>query len=86
MRHRVTSSTPEEEMRNGQRQIHSFHRNSNRKSKLETSTTPTKEKSREPSYSQAPVQNKIDRPRQRGYILRARQANSQTAMVDGVWS
>ena len=37
----------------------------------------------EPAYSQALVQNKIDRQRIR---FRVRQADSQTAMVDGVWS
>jgi len=50
-----------------------------RNRKLEISTAPTKAKSREPAYSQALIQNKIK-------IQRVRQADSQTAMVDGVWS
>jgi len=46
----------------------------------------TKAKSREPAYSKTLKfnQNKIDR--QRVNIQRVRQAKSQTAMVDGVWS
>ena len=36
---------------------------SNRNRKLEISRAPTKAKSREPAYSQAPNQNKIDRQR-----------------------
>src|SRR6218665_2524212 len=56
----------------------------NRNHKLEISTAPTKAKSREPVYSQELIQNKIDR--QRVKIQRVWQADSQTAMVDGVWS
>ena len=52
--------------------------------KLEISTAPTEAKSRESAYSQALNQDKIDR--QRVKIKRVRQADSQTAMVDGVWS
>jgi len=58
-----------------------------RNRKLKISIAPTKMKSLEPAYSQALIQNKsiamsqIQRVRQAG-----RQADSQTAMVDGVWS
>jgi len=55
-----------------------MHRN------LEISTAPTKAKSRETAYSQALIQNKIDR--QRVKIQSVRQADSQTAKVDGVSS
>src|SRR6218665_356640 len=56
-----------------------FNRNRN----LEISTTPTKAKSREPAYSQALFQNKIDK--QRVKIRRVRlQGGRQTAMMDGV--
>ena len=51
----------------------------------EISIVPTKAKSREPSYSQALIQNKIDRQLVRSRES-VRQADSQTAMVDGVWS
>src|SRR6218665_1742211 len=51
--------------------------------KLEISTTLTKAKSREPTYSQAFNQNKIYR--QRVKIQRFRQASSHMVMVDGVW-
>src|SRR6218665_2287640 len=44
-----------------------------RNSKLEISTAPTKAKSREPAYSQALVQNKIDRQR-----VRSRESGRQT--------
>jgi len=40
---------------------------------------------REPAYSQALVQNKIDRQWVRSRES-GRQADSQTAMMDGVWS
>ena len=40
---------------------------------------------REPAYSQTLIQNKIDRPRVRSRES-GRQADSQTAVVDGVWS
>ena len=53
-----------------------------RNRKLEISRAPTKAKSREPAYSQALYQNKIDR--QRVKIRRVRQADSQTAKVDDV--
>ena len=52
---------------------------------LEISSATTKAKSREPAaYSQALIQNKLDR--QRIKIQRVRQADSQTAEVDGVSS
>src|SRR6185503_20240255 len=54
--------------------------NRNRNRKLDISTAPTKAKSREPAYSQALNQNRIDR--QRVKIQRVRQADSQTAKVD----
>jgi hypothetical protein len=38
-----------------------YGKTSNRNRKLETSTAPTKARSREPAYSQALNQNKIDR-------------------------
>jgi len=41
-------------------------------------------KSREPAYSQAHNQNKVDR--QRLEVQRVRKADSQTSTVDGVWS
>ena len=56
--------------------------NRNRIRKLEIFTAPTKAKSLEPAYSQALIQNKIDRQRSDPES----QAVSQTAMVDGVWS
>ena len=56
--------------------------NRNRNRKLEISRAPTKAKSREPAYSQALNQNRIDR--QRVKIQRVRQADSQTAKVDDV--
>src|SRR6218665_2130773 len=60
------------------------HCNRNRNRNLQISRAPTKAKSQEPAYSQALNQNKIDRQRS---ISResGRQADSQTAMVDGVW-
>ena len=57
----------------------------NRNRTLDISTAPTKAKSQEPAYSQALVQNKIVRQRVRSKES-GRQADSQTAMVDGVWS
>src|SRR6218665_3896368 len=54
-----------------------------RNRKLEISRAPTKAKSRKPAYSPALVQNKIDRQRVR-FRESVRQADSQTAMVDGV--
>jgi len=51
---------------------------------ISTSST-TKTMSREPAYSQKLIQNKIDRQRVRCRES-GRQANCQTAMVDGVWS
>ena len=47
------------------------HRNRNRK--LNISTAPTKARSREPAYSQALIQNKIDRQR-----VRPRESGRQT--------
>ena len=41
------------------------NRNSNRKLEMSDSTAPTKAKSREPAYSQALIQNNIDRQRVR---------------------
>src|SRR6218665_333604 len=55
----------------------------NRNGKLQISRAPTKGRSQKPAYSQALNQNKIDRQRSRS---RVRQADSKTAMVDGVWS
>jgi len=52
--------------------------------KVKISAVPTKTKSWEPAYSQALNQKKIDRQEEK--IQRVRQADSQTAMVDGVWS
>src|ERR1043165_3739040 len=57
--------------------------NCNRNRKLGTSTAPTKAKSREPAYSQALNQIKIDK--QGVKIQRVRQADRQAAKVDGVW-
>src|SRR6218665_1130891 len=57
-----------------------LHRNR----KLEISTAPTKAKSWEPAYSQALIK-KIDRQQVRSRES-GRQADNQTAMVDGVWS
>src|ERR1043165_2011997 len=54
-----------------------------RNRKLETSTAPTKARSREPAYSQALNQNKIDRHEVK--IQRVRQADRQAAKADGVW-
>jgi len=54
-------------------------RNRNRNRKLEISTALTKAKSREPAYSQAPVQSKIGRQR-----VRSRESGRQSVMVDGV--
>src|SRR6218665_2653337 len=54
-----------------------------RNRKLQISRAPTKAKLQEPAYSQALNQNKIDRQWSRS---RVRQADSQTAMVDGAWS
>ena len=56
----------------------------NRNHKLEISTVPTKAKSDEPAYSQMLSQNKIDR--QRVKIQKIRQADNQTAVVDGVYN
>jgi len=53
--------------------------------KLEICTAPTKAKSRDPAYSQALIQNEIDRQRVRSRES-GMQADCQTAMVDGVWS
>src|SRR6218665_590172 len=53
--------------------------------KVEISTALAKAKWREPAYSQALVQNKINRQRVRCRES-GRKADSQTAMVDGVWS
>jgi len=47
---------------------------------LEISTAPIKAKSQEPAYSQALIQNKINRQG------RVRQADSQMAIVSGEWS
>jgi len=47
----------------------------NRNRKLETSTAPTKAESREPAYSQALVQNKINRQR-----VRSRESSRQTVL------
>ena len=52
--------------------------------KLKISTAPTKAKSREPAYSRALIQNKIDR--QGVEVQRGRQADGQKAMVNGLWS
>jgi len=49
------------------------------------STAPIKAKSQEPAYSQALIQNKINRQQVRSRES-GRQADSQMAMVDGVWS
>ena len=57
----------------------------NRNCKLDISTAPTKAKSREIAYSQALIQSKIERQRVRSRKS-GRQADSPTAMVDGVWS
>src|SRR6218665_350021 len=57
-------------------------RNRNRNCKLEISTAPTKAKSREPAYSQALVQIKIDRKRVR-YIESGRQAVRQSGRQAG---
>src|SRR6218665_152701 len=57
----------------------------NRNCKLLISKAPTKAKSQEPTYSHALNQNKIDRQRSRSRES-CRQADSQTAMVDGVWN
>jgi len=59
--------------------------NCNRNRRLKISTALTKAKSRKLAYSQALVQNKIDRQLVRSRDS-GRQANSQTAMVDGVLS
>jgi len=56
--------------------------NFTRNHKLETSTAPTKVKSVELAYSQAPNWNQIDR--QWIIIQRVRLSDSQTAVVDGV--
>ena len=59
----------------------------NRNRNLDISTAPTKARSREPAYSQALIQNKIDRQR-----VRSRESGRQTVrrlyiiMVDSVWS
>ena len=58
---------------------------SNRNRKLYISRAPTKAKSQEPAYSQTLNQNKIGWQRSRSRES-GRQADSQTAMVDGVWS
>ena len=60
-------------------------RNRNRNRKLLISRAPTKAKSQEPAYSQALNKSKIDRQRSRSRES-GRQADSQTAMVDGAWS
>jgi len=60
-----------------------LNRNHNRNRKLEISTAPTTAKSREPAYSQALVQSKIDRQGVRSRES-GKQADSQMAMVDGV--
>src|SRR6218665_625870 len=61
------------------------NRNRNRNRKLEISRVPTKAKSREPAYSQALNQNKIDRQRSK-----SRESGRQTVRrlwcTDGVWS
>jgi len=62
---------------------HQWATNRNHNHKLKISTVPTKVKSQEPAYSKAIVQNKIDRQRVRS---RVKQADSQTALVGGVWS
>ena len=66
-------------------QINSAYPNRNLNRKLEISTAPTGAKLREPAYSQALIQNKIDKQRVRSRES-GRQADSQTAMMDGVWS
>jgi len=55
----------------------------NRKRKLKISAAPTKAKSRKPAYSQALIQNKIDRQR-----FRSTESGRQTIrrLVDSVWS
>ena len=53
-----------------------LNRKINRKLKISAAST-----KREPAYSQALIQNKIDRQR-----VRSRETDSQTAMVDGAWS
>ena len=53
--------------------------NRNRNPKLDISTAPTKAKSWEPAYSQALIQNKIDRQR-----IRTRESGRQTDGY-GVW-
>ena len=60
------------------------HRNRRPNRKLKIYTAPTTTKSREPAYTHALNRNNIDR--QRVKIQRVRQAGSQTAMVDSVWS
>jgi len=59
---------------------YSITRNRNRK--LEISTAPTKANSREPAYSQALVQNKIDRQRVRQAISNPIQAVSVALFQD----
>jgi len=66
------------------KQVDSNTRNRIRNRNLQLSTAPTKAKSREPAYSQALNQNKIDRVGVK--IQRVGQADSQTAMVGGAWS
>jgi len=57
--------------------VYLYNRNRDRNRKLEISAASTKAKSHEPAYSQALVQNKINRQR-----IKSRE--SATAMVDGV--
>src|SRR6218665_652377 len=52
---------------------HVFNYNRNPNRKLDISTAPTKARSREPAYSQALIQNKIDRQR-----VRSRESDRQT--------
>ena len=55
-----------------------YHINRNRK--LEISTAPTKAKSREPVYSQALIQNKINRQR-----VRSRESDRQSTIARRLW-
>ena len=65
--------------------INNYVSHFDRNCKRDISTAPTKARSREPAYSLALIQNKIDRQRVRSRGS-GRQADSQTAMVDSVRS
>jgi len=54
--------------------------NRNRNSKLDVNTAPTKARSREPAYSQALIQTKIDRQR-----VRSRESGRQPVRQLHVW-